>query len=44
MSLLKDPQKEQRENLIKKQENKKQRGKKCKESNLPFKCPSEGIP
>jgi hypothetical protein len=41
---LKDPKKEQGENIIKKQEKKKQRDKKCKEANLPLKCPSEGIP
>jgi hypothetical protein len=41
---LRDPQKEEGENLINKQEKKKSRGKKCKETNPPLKCPSEGIP
>jgi hypothetical protein len=44
MSLWRDPKKEQGENPIKKQEKKKSRGKKCKESNPPLNCPSEGIP
>ena len=44
MSLSRDPKKEQGENLTKKQEKKKQRGKKCKESNPPLRCPLEEIP
>jgi hypothetical protein len=44
MSLLKDLQKEQGENHLKKQEKKNLRGKKRKESNPPLKFPSEGIP
>jgi hypothetical protein len=44
MSLSRDPQKEQGENLTKKQEKKKRRGKKCKEANPPLRCPLEEIP
>jgi hypothetical protein len=41
---LRDPQKEQGGNLIRKLEKKKRRGKKCKEANPLLKCPSEEIP
>ena len=44
MSLSRDPQKDPGENLIKKQEKKKRRGKKCKEANPPLRCPLEEIP
>ena len=40
---MRDPQKEEGENLINKQEKKKSRSKKCKETNPPLKCPSKGI-
>jgi hypothetical protein len=44
MSLSRDPQKDPGENLTKKQEKKKRRGKKCKEANPPLRCPLEEIP
>jgi hypothetical protein len=41
---LRDPQKEQGGNHIRKLEKKKRRGKKCKEANPLLKCPSKEIP
>jgi hypothetical protein len=41
---LRDPQNEQGGNIVRKPKKKKKRGKKCKETNPPFKCPSEEIP
>jgi hypothetical protein len=43
-SFLRDPQKEQGGNHIRKPEKKNWRGKKCKEANPPLKCLSKEIP